>query len=198
MVHGFALLDAPEKTVDLIAGELTFQAYEKLQSEDSEFWTSFSSVRLWSFNFSVVGQIVDDLLVTRRLQSITISQPVPESLNVFCVEFFFSESCSRLTAFFANSVVLRVINRWKTMDTRGLAVNKILDGIRASPTELAQAGMREVDLNSAKRNILIMVHRNVMELRDITSFHCIDHPVDPKSRIYVAFFGYNGCALFFE
>uniref|UniRef100_A0A1I7YT51 Cytidine deaminase n=1 Tax=Steinernema glaseri TaxID=37863 RepID=A0A1I7YT51_9BILA len=80
----------------------------------------------------------------------------------------------------------------------GLAPGKIFKGINASPESFSQVGMTAIPVDSAEAEVLRTIENKVTYCEDITSIHRIDHPVDPRSTIYVVFYGCGACAFMFE
>uniref|UniRef100_A0A1I8AD33 F-box domain-containing protein n=1 Tax=Steinernema glaseri TaxID=37863 RepID=A0A1I8AD33_9BILA len=101
---------------------------------------TFTSVEFYSVASSSYTQLLEVMVPIGKLQSILIlarlaKTQLPAS---FWVDYFFSESCTRLFAYFDDfDVVLGVINRWKQMDPRTLTPYKVFDGIEATADDLA-------------------------------------------------------------
>uniref|UniRef100_A0A1I7Z0S4 F-box domain-containing protein n=1 Tax=Steinernema glaseri TaxID=37863 RepID=A0A1I7Z0S4_9BILA len=171
-------LEAPSLELNLYPYDREYDSlrlkFEKLMAKYPQLLRKFTSVELVSLE-PPYAKLIQDMVSTGRLQSIEILGSVPAILPTsFWVDYFFSDSCTGLDATFEDfNVVLEVITRWKEMDPRHLTHIKSFGGIRASPEALADVGLKP-DFTEPEHN-------------DVTSFHLIDHPVDPSSFISVTF-----------
>uniref|UniRef100_A0A1I7Z1E3 Uncharacterized protein n=1 Tax=Steinernema glaseri TaxID=37863 RepID=A0A1I7Z1E3_9BILA len=155
-------------------------------------------------------KLVQDAVARGRLQNLSMSSTRPTHVSIhdrkvlppvfptsFWVDFFFSESCKRLRLFFNDlDVALGIIKRWEKIDPQRLAPNKIFTGFLATPEDLEK---KDVDtttilLSNAEAQVQELVG-SLVPLMSLMSFQYIYHPVDPHSRIYVAFRETGECSL---
>uniref|UniRef100_A0A1I7ZYJ8 F-box domain-containing protein n=1 Tax=Steinernema glaseri TaxID=37863 RepID=A0A1I7ZYJ8_9BILA len=192
-------LDAPEKKLCVSAGSLEW--HEKLFPKYAQLLKSFTSLRLESFPLFMM-QFFKDMVATGRLRSIFFCEPIPAYQLYdmdFWVDYFLSESCTRLTADFKDfAVVLEIIKRWKKADLHGFTASKVLRGIEASPEAFTGMGMKPMPMDLLGSDLLKLIERKITGFWNIKSLHCIDHSEDPSGRIYVVFLGWGSCALLFQ
>uniref|UniRef100_A0A1I7YSU8 MOSC domain-containing protein n=1 Tax=Steinernema glaseri TaxID=37863 RepID=A0A1I7YSU8_9BILA len=180
-------LDAPEKKVE-------FEPATRLMNPDSDtllmarhpqFLANFSSLEMISIDQAPAG-LVQQMLSTGRLRSVVIRNPVPASAlpSKAWVEYFLSESCMELRAEIKGfKTILELIAQWKKMDPRTLPPKKVFLASDCSVRDMAKLGKTKIAVESADKKIL----RVIGGAKEITRLHRIDHPVQPGSRIYVAF-----------
>uniref|UniRef100_A0A1I7Y6U3 FBA_2 domain-containing protein n=1 Tax=Steinernema glaseri TaxID=37863 RepID=A0A1I7Y6U3_9BILA len=127
--------------------------------------------------------LTQDTISWSKLRTVEIINYRPTS---FWVDFFFSGRCSRLKLndFF---VALEVIDLWKMMDPRTLTYSKLFCVISCSLSAFDGVGMQLVDRKSGAP-LFEKMRRKVDRHRYITSLYRIDHPTDPRSKIYVVFY----------
>uniref|UniRef100_A0A1I7ZZE8 AAA domain-containing protein n=1 Tax=Steinernema glaseri TaxID=37863 RepID=A0A1I7ZZE8_9BILA len=176
---------------------------EQLASRYPQLVRMFTTVKLNSFQ-PLFERLIEDTVSTGRLRSISVQHGLPKTLPTsFWVDYFFSESCQKLSANFGQDFKVEgVINRWKKMDPRRLAQNKIFESVKASPKDLVNVGLIAITEESVTKEIREQITtQDIREQRRtnrfISSFHRIDHPVDPRSVIYVTFFKNGDCSLLF-
>uniref|UniRef100_A0A1I7ZVL9 FBA_2 domain-containing protein n=1 Tax=Steinernema glaseri TaxID=37863 RepID=A0A1I7ZVL9_9BILA len=185
-------LDAPEKRLDLIVLEnAIFEdfKYIELRSKYSNLFRSFTSVASQCFHNT---QLMEDTISEPKMRSVQIWDTSDgHRPTSFWMDYFFSEKCLSLSVKFKDfDIFLGAVDRWKKMDPRTLKYTKILSGskkfIKSHVTRaiLDSVGIRTIDME-AEAPLFDKVRSKVGRHRIIVSFHCIDHPVDPKSKIYV-------------
>uniref|UniRef100_A0A1I7YPX0 SAM domain-containing protein n=1 Tax=Steinernema glaseri TaxID=37863 RepID=A0A1I7YPX0_9BILA len=181
-------LDAPIKELDISSLDDYIGAplYLELRSKYSNFFRSFTSVIL---NCIADTRVIEDTISEARLRSVEIwdTGAVPQP-NGFWINYFFSEECTSFSAKFMDSrVVLGAIDRWKSIDPRTLKYSKVFSGIQCSLEDLKGVGIRKMGMVS-KASLIEKVKREFERNRRRRSLYCIDHPVDPSSKIYVVLF----------
>uniref|UniRef100_A0A1I7Z8T1 FBA_2 domain-containing protein n=1 Tax=Steinernema glaseri TaxID=37863 RepID=A0A1I7Z8T1_9BILA len=175
------ILDAPVKELDI--NEATdyhgISLFVELRSKYVNLLRSFTSLRLTYFEDT---RLMEDTIFAPRVRSVNVD-PDWECWKgtgpiSFWVDFFFSEQCTRLKLDDLD-VALGLIKHWQKMDPRPLKYSKLLHGIYGSLEDLKDIKMREINLKETKTPL------TVRQQNHIESLHCIDHPVDPSSKIYV-------------
>uniref|UniRef100_A0A1I7ZQ69 FTH domain-containing protein n=1 Tax=Steinernema glaseri TaxID=37863 RepID=A0A1I7ZQ69_9BILA len=183
-------LDAPIKCFDASHFKIDFEVHSNLVEKHPHFLQSFTSVKVRSLRQSLFLQLVQRMTFRETLQSIHISS-VPERTSTnFLVDYFFSQSCRRLTVDFPDFHVVRnILSRWKTINPRGLAAYKIFEGVGASPADLNEIGIIGIPISSIKVETLTVIEQKVVKRKNIKSIHRINHPVDKRSKIYLVSLG---------
>uniref|UniRef100_A0A1I7XYD5 Transposable element protein n=1 Tax=Steinernema glaseri TaxID=37863 RepID=A0A1I7XYD5_9BILA len=197
-------LDAPVRRLCFQMEKVEYTKYakqcEEMISRYSQLFKAFTCVEMRFFE-SPFKRLVEDMVSSGRLWSMRVFRPVIYGLcstaTSFWVDYFFSGSCRKLSANFPEfSVIQAVIDRWKKMDPRFLASDKIFTGIKASPNAFVNVGITWIPLKSVDAEVLRRIERKLVQRWSIQSLHCIDHPLEPSSRIYVVFQS-EECSLLF-
>uniref|UniRef100_A0A1I7Y7S0 FBA_2 domain-containing protein n=1 Tax=Steinernema glaseri TaxID=37863 RepID=A0A1I7Y7S0_9BILA len=174
-------LDAPKKNLDLASVTIIESGYIELSSKYSNFFRSFTSVKLNCFKNT---RLMEDTISEPRVRTVQITpykngyRPVS-----FWVDFFFSEKCMRLEINDID-VALGVIEHWKKMDPRNLKYSKVFYAVFCSSESLKDIKMQEINLET-KAALLKKVKNKVGRENRVKSLHYIDHPVDLSKKIYV-------------
>uniref|UniRef100_A0A1I7YSZ2 FBA_2 domain-containing protein n=1 Tax=Steinernema glaseri TaxID=37863 RepID=A0A1I7YSZ2_9BILA len=167
-------------------------------SKSFQLFRTFTSLDMNSIDQAPV-QLMEDILSSGRLQSITIREPVPATLPASAwVDCFFSESCSTLSVNFQDSAVIpKILEQWKKTDSRALASHKIIE--TPSIPDASVIGMTTIQMESAESaEVIKKVESKIAGRINIRSLHLIDHPVDPSSKIYVVLQVCGGYVMWFD
>uniref|UniRef100_A0A1I7ZY27 Crinkler family protein n=2 Tax=Steinernema glaseri TaxID=37863 RepID=A0A1I7ZY27_9BILA len=188
-------LDAPTKKLEFPdCYTIQFQVYNRLVSNYSYFLKTFNSViqrnSCRPSERPFFAQFVKDMISTGKLKSLNLSVPPPVlTYTSSLVDYFFSESCRRLTIEKCSSgVVYEVINRWKLLNPRLLTPYKIINTKFVCVTNsYVLPNVQTIRISDIEDEILEMIEKNVAGAKRsrIRSLHRIDHPVDPRDKIYV-------------
>uniref|UniRef100_A0A1I7YUE0 F-box domain-containing protein n=1 Tax=Steinernema glaseri TaxID=37863 RepID=A0A1I7YUE0_9BILA len=205
-------LDAPGKEL-LLSPDKVFKWYTEVGSRYFYLWRSFTSLRFISGINDMHGvpsflQFLESVVPVGNLRSLNISSPAnleelrqntPDLLSdSFWADLFFSEGCTELTSGpLGLSVAEEIIGRWKQMEPWKLAPNKTFyctgdsdrqksfsDRVKSFQSFIS--AMTTMPLESAAPRILEKVKRRFPKDK-IVYLYYIDHPSDPRFRIYVAF-----------
>uniref|UniRef100_A0A1I7YQA4 Mediator of RNA polymerase II transcription subunit 13 n=1 Tax=Steinernema glaseri TaxID=37863 RepID=A0A1I7YQA4_9BILA len=200
-------LDAPTKKLEFPnCISIQFHVYSRLVSNYSYFLKTFTSViqrnSCRPSQRPFFAHFVKDMTCTGKLHSLHVKVPPPApTYTGLVVDYFFSESCRRLTVeVCAAEVLYQVINRWKKLNPRLLTPYKIINTKFVCVTNpYALPNVQIIRMSAIEVEILEIIERNVAgaERSQITSLYRIDHPVHPSDKIYVIFFGIFGRALLF-
>uniref|UniRef100_A0A1I7Z9Q3 FBA_2 domain-containing protein n=1 Tax=Steinernema glaseri TaxID=37863 RepID=A0A1I7Z9Q3_9BILA len=177
------ILDAPVKEldIDMATDYLGPSLYIKLRSKYLNLFKSFTYLRLTRFKDT---RLMEDTILAPRVRSVYIEPGFKDYGPIsFWVDFFFSEKCMRLEIDDID-VAAALIEHWKKIDPRTLKYSKVFYAESCPSEALKDIKMREINLE-AKAPLLEKVKKKVGSRNYIKSFHCIDHPVDPSSKIYV-------------
>uniref|UniRef100_A0A1I7Z929 FBA_2 domain-containing protein n=1 Tax=Steinernema glaseri TaxID=37863 RepID=A0A1I7Z929_9BILA len=188
-------LDAPIKELDIFSFKRSIgeSCHLKLRSKYSNLFRSFTSVKLNCFEDT---RLMEGTICEPRVHSVEINRYGKRSRPTdFWVDFFFSEHCTRLTLK-SDDVVLAAIKHWIKMDPRTLKYSKVLAGNDCHLDTLLDNIYFMGDMcmwetkddtgsfrNRVRKNIFLLDQK-----ADIEQVHCVEHPVDKSSKIYVVYY----------
>uniref|UniRef100_A0A1I7ZJT6 Methyltransf_21 domain-containing protein n=1 Tax=Steinernema glaseri TaxID=37863 RepID=A0A1I7ZJT6_9BILA len=184
-------LDAPVRRLNCKA--YFNNCVKTLLSQYSELLTNVTSMSFFRLDKHGV-RLAEHVASSGKLRFVNVDNTVPRGLySSFLTDYFFSESCSNLTASFGDfGDVVKIVNRWKRENDRSLSPGRTLCKIgrnsEATSEAFKKAGFKTVSIESADVDVLNFIEEK-FEARDhVESLLRLNHPSNKKRRIYAVFF----------